>query len=90
MLVFTPLCWPLGVFKATSRPPVGDTALASGWLVLLSASTKRIWVYLPVGKGIWPSSISTPLVRLSRSTRRAGLSTISDQPASLSPAVLLW
>ncbi|MNZ89330.1 hypothetical protein D3C78_1082480 [compost metagenome] len=90
MLVLTPDCWPLGVFSATSRPPVGRTALAKGWPAPFSASTRRIWVYLPVGRGICPSSISTPLVRLSRSTLRAGVSTISDQPASASLALLLW
>ena len=85
-----PDCCPLGVVSAVSALPVGTTELASGLLPVLGASTSRICVYLPAGSAVWPSSSSTPFVRLSRSTRLAGLSTTSDQPLSASTAPELW
>ena len=62
----------LGVDTAVSLPPVGVTELASGLAALFGDSTKRIWVYLPAGNGVWPSSTNAPLVSDSRSTRFAG------------------
>jgi len=46
-------------------------------------------VYLPVASGTCPSSASTPFCSVSRFTRLAGLRTISDQPESVSLALLL-
>src|SRR5215203_5624836 len=84
--IFSPLWAPLGVDTAVSVPPVGVTELASGLAPLFGDSTKRIWVYLPAGKGVWPSSARAPLVRERRSTRLAGWRTTSDHPASAAAA----